>query len=138
MVLTLQDVKALLEQQWRCQYKDSRKNDVLMILYNLQIDSNWNYIGREAYVVTERGAKSTVTVPIKGKVVFLPKKNTVKLTFEEGDRVEGQLLADATWCPCSGAFYLYRDADNPGKFFLEGDVDCRCGFMYDRQYLIFR
>jgi hypothetical protein len=140
MALTLQDVKALLERQWRCRYREKSgpKTEVLIILYNLQVDSNWSYRGREAFTIIGKGVNSTVTVPIKGRVYLLLKEKAVMLTFEEGKKIEGRQLPGMTWCPCGGTFYLYRDADNPGRCFWEGDVACNCSYGIERQHWIFR
>lgn len=141
MVLTLQDVKALLEHQWRCRYREKETGDsVIHIIHSLQIDSNWNYTAEEATIIIRKRRQRMATTRVKGNVSYNQKDRSIMVTYKEYKVIqEDELPMGGRWCRCKGVLHLYRDGDHPGSYFLEGDLTPVCDEgPIDKQHLVFR
>jgi hypothetical protein len=122
--LQAQSVKDLFQRHW-VGSRIADGDSVVDQLYSINVDSSWNYTGKNGTTVFRDGKKYSAIAHVRGHLYIRPKSGDVIVTLIEGPNVSvDELPNGGNWCSVKARFYLRADPNNPNQCILEGDQYC--------------
>jgi hypothetical protein len=130
--VSAQTINEVLAHKWRAvdtiasSGNEGSQMIVEQLIDSMIVDSTNKFAASGKTIVTVGGKRYITRYPITGEIRIMLKKKMVSITYDE--QANSVLISGHTFCAVKGQLQLYRDSDRQRKYFLEGNLESKCGF----------